>query len=109
MRRFAPLTIGAVGLIVFSISTTLLIRNMLHGLTDDDVKAVFKPLINIPLDSIDKRPFQRLRTAVPDTAWWKRVRREWGDPEFVISAASSECEYAYCLLGLEMAINVFQD
>jgi hypothetical protein len=109
MRRFAPLTIGAVGLLVFSIATTLLIRNTVHGLTDEDVKAVFKPLVNIPLDSIDKRPFQRTRTAVPDTAQWQRVRREWGSPEFVISAVSLEREYAYCLRGLQMTINVFQD
>jgi hypothetical protein len=107
MNRFVPLSLGIVGLLILAPGATVLTA-ILHGLTDQDVGTALTPLTRIPLDGIGKRPLTTLKVVIPDTAQWKRIRREWGDPAFTISAVSSERQFAYCLPELAMGIYIYE-
>jgi len=85
----------------------LLISTML-GLNMEDEGTALAPLASVPLDSIGKQPLTEMSVVIPDTAQWKRIRRRWGEPEFIISAVSLGHSLAFCLADLKIEIKVFE-
>jgi hypothetical protein len=54
-------------------------------LKDDDVRIALQPLVRVSLRRISDSNLQE-RITVPDTSQWTKIRKVWGEPEFVISA-----------------------
>jgi hypothetical protein len=106
MRRAAIIT-GALGLLIFCPGAILLISTM-SGLNMEDEGTALAPLASVPLDSIRKQPPTAMKVVIPATAQWKRIRRKWGAPEFIISAVSSRRHLAFCLADLKIGIEVFE-
>jgi len=63
---------------------------------NDDVSSALKPLTRIHLDSIDEKPLS-VALIIPNTARWTRIRKAWGEPEFVFSAIDPTGRFAQCL------------
>jgi hypothetical protein len=106
MRRAAIIAV-AVGLLIFCPGVILLMSTM-FGLNIEDERTALAPLASIPLDAIGKQPLKAMKVVIPDTAQWKRIRREWGTPKFIISAVSSGRLLAFCLADLKIGIEVFE-
>lgn len=70
---------------------------MLNGLQPGDDRVALAPLASVPLDRIGRVRSLTTAVVIPDTPQWTRIRRVWGDPEFVISAVSSARSFAYCI------------
>lgn len=104
MRRAA--LIGVVGLLLFCPGVFLLVSTV-FGLNTEDEGIALAPLASVPLGAIGKQPLTAMKVVIPDTAEWKRIRRKWGAPEFIISAVSSRRLLAFCLADLKIGIEVF--
>lgn len=65
-------------------------------LDGDDASIALNPIARIPLDTLRKGPFSAT-LIVPDTVRWKRIRKAWGEPEFVISAVEPTRRFTLCL------------
>jgi hypothetical protein len=107
MRRLLPISLVLAGLLLLVPGAALLIAS-LYDLTDQDAETALAPLTSIPLDEIGKRLRMVTKLAIPDTAQWKRIRREWGNPDFIIEAVSTQQQIAYCLPNLGMAIDIHE-
>ena len=83
----------------------LSVPSIVFGLKSGDDMVALKPLASVRLDRIGKTPLIT-KLVVPDTPQWRRIRRVWGDPAFVISAVSSEKRFAYCLPDLGVILEV---
>ena len=103
MRRFLPLAIGVIGVLLV-IPGAWFFPHYVRGVKSQDAVVALKPLVTIPLNGIwSVRDFQ---FRIPDTPQWKRIRRDWGDPDWIIAAASPEKYFAYCLPSLGLTIRV---
>jgi len=101
MRHVLPISLGVVGLLLM-VPGALFLTNT--GLSSEDANVALTPLLTIPLDRIGT--YGRTRVLIPDTPQWKRIRREWGEPEWIIAAVEPEKEFAYCLPELGLTILV---
>ena len=81
----------------FSTSGTRLRKN-------DDAIAL-QPLIRIPLASLHEQPATMTLT-IPESAQWTRIRRAWGEPEFVVSASEPTGRSVMCLSSLPVRIEM---
>ncbi|MEO8371092.1 MAG: hypothetical protein ABI806_18050 [Candidatus Solibacter sp.] len=103
MRRW-PIWLVALGGVIlipggiwFSTSRTRLTKN-------DDATAL-QPLIRIPLASLHEQPLTTMLT-IPKSPPWARIRRAWGEPEFVISASEPTGRTVMCLSSMPVRIEV---
>ena len=71
-------------------------------LNDADMSAAFASLARVPLDQIERTHSAVVSVTIPDTAHWRRMRRAWGDPGYLL-AAESPTGLLYCLdeLGIQ--------
>ena len=75
---------------------------------DDDV--ALAPLVTIPLDQIAEHSPFSTQLSIPDTARWRRIRKVWGEPEFVVFAASrGSSGFSYDLSELQITVTVSQN
>ena len=103
MSRLLPISLGVVGLLLL-VPGVLFVTNT--GLNSEDAGVALTPLTSIPLDRIGT--FHRTTVLIPDTPQWKRIRREWGEPEWIIAAVSHEELSTYCFRDLALTIRVTQ-
>jgi hypothetical protein len=99
--RFWPLSVGVAGLLLL-VPGALFIPSALKP--GDDVVAL-TPLASVRLDQIGTAPLVT-KLVIPDTPQWRRIRRAWGDPHFIIAVVSSEKRFAYCLPKLGIGVEV---
>src|SRR5262249_23524179 len=66
--------------------------------------AAFERLATVPLSRIEERAPLRFTVAIPDNLHWKRIRRLWGDPGYIIAAISPDRKYMYCWNSLELDV-----
>ena len=97
-----PLWLSSIGGLL-ALPGVLWIANSGTRLNDNDVSRALEPLTRIHLGGISKTPLSVTLT-IPDTARWTRVRKAWGEPEFVISATDPTGRFALCLP--EMGVRV---
>jgi hypothetical protein len=105
--RFAITSLAVGGLVLLALGAVFLIP-ILRGLNDEDVRAALTPLTRIPLAQVEGTVSSTLKLLVPDAPQWTRIRREWGNPEFIVSAISSTKQFAYCLGDLDIGIQIYQ-
>ena len=108
MSRVVPLSLGVIGLLIFLTGAVLLVSTM-HGLNPDDEIAALTPVASIPLEEVAQQPLTTVTAVTPNTAQWKRIRRAWGEPAFVVSAVSTARHFAYCIGDLELGVEVNED
>jgi hypothetical protein len=99
--RFFALSAGVAGLLLL-IPGVLSVFHAVRLEPGDDLVAL-TPLASIRLGQIGAEPVVT-KLVVPDTRQWRRIRRAWGDPSFIISAVSSEKSFAYCLPDLGLSV-----
>lgn len=104
-RRLVPVALGGVGVLLI-IPGLWFFPHYWHSLNSQDAEVALKPLITIPLDRIGTiRP---VTLVIPDTPQWRHIRREWGEPDWIIAAVSPEKWRAYCLPRLGPIIQVME-
>src|ERR1700730_1585382 len=99
MSRFFPISVGIAGLLLL-IPGALSFRSMVFGLKSGDDLVALTPLASVRLDQIGTSPLIT-KLVIPDTPQWRRIRRVWGDPTFIISAISAEKRFVNCLPDLD--------
>jgi hypothetical protein len=57
-------------------------------LTENDVGVAFTKLIRIPLAQLEASHSVTVAATLPDTRAWRRIRRAWGDPGYILAAVS---------------------
>jgi|SRR5579862_3107249 len=108
MSRFVSLPLAVLGLLVFVPGAVLFVCT-LRSLTREEDLVAENPVATIPLDQFGRQASTEVNVIIPDSRQWKRIRRDWGDPDFIISAVSSERQlFAYCLADLGMRAEVYQ-
>jgi hypothetical protein len=93
-----------VGLLLL-IPGALSVPSMVSGLKSGDDMVALTPFANVGLDRIGTTPLIT-KLVIPDTQQWRRIWRVWGDPAIIVSAVSSEQQFAYCLPDLGMIVEV---
>jgi hypothetical protein len=76
---------------LFLIPGLLWIATSGSRLKDDDARIVLQPLVRMPLGRISER------LIIPDTPQWTKIRKVWGEPEFVFSAIDETGRNLICL------------
>jgi hypothetical protein len=99
-----PLWLSAIGGLLV-LSGVLWIAGSGTRLNDDDVSSALKPLTRFHLDSIDEKPLS-VTLIIPNTARWTRIRKAWGDPEFLFSAIDPTGRFALCLPEMPVRIEL---
>lgn len=108
MSRFVSLLVAIFGLLVLVPGTALFIVT-LHSLSHKDHLVAEAPVATFPLDQVGEQPQTTLAANIPDSPQWKRIRREWGEPEFIFSAVSSERPlFAYCFGDLGIRVEIYE-
>ena len=105
MSLFVPLSIGFAGILLL-VPGAFFIPSLVYGLRSEDVRLALEPLSSVQLDRIEAEHSVVTELFIPDTRQWKRIRREWGFPEFIISAVSPAKRFAYCLADLGTTLQV---
>jgi hypothetical protein len=65
-------------------------------------------LADVKLDQVATTKSLAIPVVIPDTPQWARIRRRWGEPDFLI-AAVSPAKSLYCLPTLHVTIAVMQE
>lgn len=108
MRRLIPASIGVVGIVLLIPGAWSLIYSVYSGrvINSEDASVALTPVLSVPLKSILRVLDSKL--VIPDTTQWRRIRRDWGEPEFVIAAIAPDRQVAYCLGTLDINVVVNQ-
>lgn len=99
-----PLWLSAVGGLLF-LPGILWVAASGSLINDDDASIALQPLTRIHLDGIATGPLSAA-FIVPDTAQWTRIRKTWGQPEFVVSAVEPTGRFALCLPDMPVRIEL---
>jgi hypothetical protein len=70
-----------------------------------DVSQALAPIATVPLTEAYADSQVTTQFVIPDTAAWRRIRRSWGEPDFVIVVTTSD-RHALCLSRLDLAISI---
>ncbi len=106
--RVVWLAAAVCGILVCASGAALLIYTLLD-LNSAEVVTALTPFAAVPLDSGGRPATTSMKVVIPDTAQWRRIRRQWGTPEYIISAVAPGRQVAYCLLDLKMEIKVYRN
>lgn len=105
MRFFAV----AVGLVV--VTAGIWVRAAATGTPHpDEFKAAFTRLADGPMDLTQTGKSAELTATIPNDEVWRRIRKRWGEPTYIVAAVSSPPEnYMYCLSQLGLTASVTAD
>lgn len=104
MKQGASICLIGAGVLLF-IPGVLWITTSGSRLSDDDAYTALQPLLRIPLDSV-KENYLSEWLRIPDTEQWVRIRKVWGEPDFVISSIDQTGKIATCLTSAGLQIQV---
>ena len=104
MSRRLPLWLSAVGCFLL-VPGVLWFTTSGPRLNDDDESIAFQRLTQIHLKGADSEPLSAT-LIVPKTAQWAKIRKVWGEPEFVISGVDPKDSYALCLPEMPVRIEM---
>ena len=77
------------------------------SLRPDDATIAFTPLYRIGLENLDSGA--TFSVTIPDNEAWRRIRRIWSDPGYVIAPVSPDLETMYCLDTWEIEVQATVD
>ena len=103
--RDTALVLGALGLLSLIAGSFLLVVRT-RGLSAADAAAALANLADVKLDRVPATDSLVISLVIPDTPQWARIRRKWGEPDFVIAAVSPVKSICYCLTKLPMTITL---
>jgi len=73
----------------------------------DDSDAAFRNLAAIPLSEVASRKSVELEVAARSDAQWRRIRRSWGDPDYLVAVIShGAATYMRCFEELSLSVQV---
>jgi hypothetical protein len=77
-------------------------------LSSDEAVAALSPLARIPLDQLESAGSAAVVVTIPDNPQWKRIRRIWGDPDYLVAAVEypQSARIIHCLDELEIHVDV---
>lgn len=96
-----PVWAGAIGCLL-SVPWILWHAGPATHLSKNDEAVALRPLLQIPLD----QGAVRATFTVPESPTWTRIRKVWGEPEFVISEVSRTGMLALCLPDMPLRIEL---
>lgn len=107
MRSHVPLSLVAFGTLLIYAAIWIFRAYPLHA---GDAAAAFQRLAEVPLDQLESQGLQDVVVTAPSSAVWKRIRRTWGDPGYIIAVVSpGPRQYLFCLEKLDLRISVALD
>ena len=70
-----------------------------------DALVAFRRLAGVPLSQAESHRGAEITATIPSDASWRRIVRHWGDPGYIIGAASpGSRHYMYCLKDLSVHV-----
>jgi hypothetical protein len=106
VKRSIALAVGALGLLVLAAGSFLTFIRM-RDLSPADANVALANLADVKLDRVAATDSLAIALEIPDTPQWARIRRKWGEPDFLI-AAVSPANSLFCLPTLPVTIAVIQ-
>ena len=97
--------VGLLGLLTLA-AGGFLTSKRLQDLSQADASAALANLADVQLDRIAAADPLAISLIIPDTPQWVRIRRKWGEPDFLIAALSPVKSFCYCLAKLPVTITV---
>jgi hypothetical protein len=107
MSRFLRFSLSLVGLLLLVPSAWFLLEQA-QGMKSDEGWSALQPLTRVGLETIAERQTVMVDVVIPDTPQSRRIRRKWGDPEYLIAAVKPGGRDAHCLSQLGLRIEVSQ-
>ena len=104
VKRTIALVLGVLGLLVLAAGSFLTFTRVLD-LSPADANVALANLADVKLDRVPATDSLVISLVIPDTPQWVRIRREWGEPDFVIAAVSPS-NSCYCLPKLPLTFTV---
>jgi hypothetical protein len=77
-------------------------------LQPDELKAAFTRLADVPMGLTQTGKSVELTATIPDDEVWRRIRKLWGEPSYIVLAVSPG-NYMYCLSQLGLTASVTAD
>jgi hypothetical protein len=96
--------VGVLGLLALAAGSYLAFPRT-QNLSQADAAAALANIADVKLDHIAATDSLAIPVVIPDTPQWVRIRRNWGEPDFVIAAVSPD-NSCYCLPKLRLTITV---
>ena len=107
MRSGVPLLLAAIGSLLISAALWIWRAYPLH--TGDD-RIAFERLADVPLGQMESQEAVDVTVTIPNSAVWRRIKRSWGDPGYIIAVVSpGPRQYLYCLEKLGLRISAALD
>jgi hypothetical protein len=103
-RRRLPLWLTVTGSVLL-IPGILWFATSGMRVSNHDAWLALDPITRIPLDGVGKGPSSATLT-VPNTVRWKKIRKVWGEPEFVISVVEPTGRSTLCLPEMPLRIEL---
>src|SRR5579871_5683083 len=100
MRRRAELWLAVVGVVLL---IPLVWLYSVPSLRPGDVPIAFRPLQDIAVGSDLPVP---LTVSIPDDPAWKRIRRAWGNPEYVVAVLAPDHNTTLCFNRFDLDVRV---
>jgi hypothetical protein len=105
VNRTAAWIVGLLGLLTLA-AGGFLTSKRLQDLSQADASAALANLADVQLDRIAATDPLAISVVIPSTPQWARIRRSWGEPDFLIAAVSPVKSFCYCLAKLPVTITV---
>jgi hypothetical protein len=105
VNRTTALIVGLVGLLTLAAGGFLAFTR-LQDLSQADASAALANLADVQLDRIAATDPPAISVVIPKTPQWARIRRKWGEPDFLIAAVSPVKSFCYCIAKLPMRVTV---
>jgi hypothetical protein len=99
-----PLWLGIIGTLLL-VPGALWVASSRNRLSDDDARITSQPLNRIHIGGIDQRQISAT-LVIPNTKQWTKIRKIWGEPEFVISVLDTAGRITLCLPELPVRIEL---
>jgi MYXO-CTERM domain-containing protein len=107
IKRTLAWVAGALGL-VFLVAGSFLSFIRMLDLSPADANVALANLADVELDRVPATDSLVISLIIPDTPQWARIRRRWGEPDFLVAAVSPN-NSCYCLPKLPLTIKVADD
>jgi hypothetical protein len=71
-----------------------------------DARVAFTPLAVVPVSNAEGGSVLEAAVSIPDNPAWSRIRRQWGDPEYLIGYVRSDDRRLSCLEEVSTAVRI---
>jgi hypothetical protein len=100
--------VGVLGLLALAAGSYLAFPRTQY-LSPADANVALANLGDVKLDRVAATDSLAIALEIPDTPQWARIRRKWGEPDFVIAAVSPVKSVCHCLPKMPMTITLVRD